>query len=85
MLLVWSESSKEGRGGEAGVVISESSTGMETGMELVPGLLHEGDARIRTGGLSPLSALLLPSFTLVDRTPRSRAEGFLRSQSQWKF
>ena len=33
----------------------------------LPGLLHEGDARIRTGGLSPLSSKLLPIFHTVDR------------------
>ena len=49
----------------AGGVISESWTGMESGVfGLGPELLHEGDVRIRTGGLSPLSALLLPSLTL---------------------
>ena len=50
-------------------------------MGLEPELLHEGDVRFRYRWVVPFKRVAPAQINTVNRTPESRAEGFLRSHS----
>ena len=61
------ESSKAGKGGEAGVVISESWTGMETGMELAAWITPRGRRQDQDRRVVPFKLEAPAQFHTVDR------------------
>ena len=81
MHLVWSESSKASRGGE------QEKSSLKVGPEwnqvwnLVAWITPRGRCQDQDRWIVSFKRVAPAQFNTVDRTPRSRAEGFLRSQS----